>query len=135
MFTVVPQDQNRSSKPRVVIIGGGFGGIQLAKKLKNAPVDILMLDKHNYHTFQSLLYQVAVGAIAADSIAFPIRRIFTYQENFSYCLANVQQINPESNTVTTNIGDILYDYLVVATGSNTNFFGNKQIEQFAMPMT
>src|ERR1700744_470340 len=121
-------------RPKVVIIGGGFAGIQLAKKLKNQPVDILMLDKHNYHTFQPLLYQVAMGAIAADSIAFPIRRIFTYQDNFSYCLAYVQQINPESNTVTTNIGEIHYDYLIVATGSNTNFFGNKQIEQFAMPM-
>jgi len=123
-----------NTRPKVVIIGGGFAGINLAKTLKNAPVDILMLDKHNYHTFQPLLYQVAMGAIAADSIAFPIRRIFTYQDNFSYCLAYVQQINPENNTVTTTIGDVHYDYLVVATGSNTNFFGNKQIEQFAMPM-
>ncbi|HEY0246237.1 MAG TPA: FAD-dependent oxidoreductase, partial [Mucilaginibacter sp.] len=126
--------QNSRTKPRVVIIGGGFAGIQLAKKLKKAPVDILMLDKHNYHTFQPLLYQVAMGAIAADSIAFPIRRIFTYQDNFSFHLAYVKQINPESNTVTTNIGDIHYDYLVVATGSNTNFFGNKEIEHFSMPM-
>src|ERR1700748_365956 len=121
MFTVVPQDQNRSSKPRVVIIGGGFGGLSLAKKLKNAPVDVLMLDKHNYHTFQPLLYQVAMGAIPADSIAFPIRRIFTYQDNFSFNLANVEKISPESNSVITNIGEIFYDYLVIATGSNTNF--------------
>src|ERR1700761_9198476 len=113
---------NSSNRPKVVIIGGGFAGINLAKALKNAPVDILLLDKHNYHTFQPLLYQVAMGAIAADSIAFPIRRIFTYQDNFSYCLAYVQQINPESNTLTANIGEIHYDYLVVATGSNTNFF-------------
>src|ERR1700743_2792303 len=125
---------NSSTRPRVLIIGGGFAGINLANKLKNAPVDIVLLDKHNYQHFQPLLYQVAMGAIAADSIAFPIRRIFTYQDNFSYCLAHVQQINPESNTLSTNIGDIHYDYLVVATGSNTNFFGNKQIEQFAMPM-
>jgi NADH dehydrogenase len=128
------QQLNSKIKPRVVIIGGGFAGIQLAKKLKKASVDVLMLDKHNYHTFQPLLYQVAMGAIAADSIAFPIRRIFTYQDNFSFCLANVQQINPESNTVTTNIGDIHYDYLVVATGSNTNYFGNKEIAHFSMPM-
>jgi len=127
-------DQNSKVRPRVVIIGGGFAGIQLAKKLKNAPVDILMLDKHNYHTFQPLLYQVAMGAIAADSIAFPIRRIFTYQDNFSFHMTYVKQINPESNTVTTSIGDIHYDYLVVATGSNTNFFGNKEIEHYAMPM-
>src|ERR1700733_5774081 len=97
-------DQKEERLPRVVIIGGGFGGIQFAKKLKNAPVEVLMLDKHNYHTFQPLLYQVAMGAIPADSIAFPIRRIFTYQDNFSFNLANVEKINPESNTINTSIG-------------------------------
>jgi NADH dehydrogenase len=127
-------DSKKSIKPRVVIIGGGFGGLELAKNLKNAPVDVLLLDKHNYHTFQPLLYQVAAGAIAADSIGFPIRRIFTYQQNFRFALAEVQKINPESNTLTTNIGTIHYDYLIIATGSNTNFFGNKEIEHFAMPM-
>src|ERR1700734_1367346 len=93
-------------KPKVVIIGGGFAGIQLAKKLKNQPVDILMLDKHNYHTFQPLLYQVAVGAIAADSIAFPIRRIFMKYKNFSFNMAEVQKINPETNTLSTSIGTV-----------------------------
>jgi NADH dehydrogenase len=127
-------DQQKSSRPRVVIIGGGFAGLQLAKKLKNAPVDILMLDKHNYHTFQPLLYQVAMGAIPADSIAFPIRRIFTYQDNFKFNLAYVEKINADANTVSTNIGDISYDYLVVATGSDTNFFGNKELETCTMPM-
>lgn len=124
----------KNTKPRVVIIGGGFAGLQLAKNLKNAPVDILMLDKHNYHTFQPLLYQVAMGAIAADSIAFPIRRIFTHQDNFRFNLAYVETINAEKNTVTTNIGEIHYDYLVVATGSDTNFFGNKDLEASVMPM-
>jgi len=134
MFTVSSGEQKRSSKPRVVIIGGGFGGLTLAKNLKNAPVDVLMLDRHNYHTFQPLLYQVAMGAIEADSIGFPIRRIFTRQENFSFNMADVHMINPESNTLTTSVGTIHYDYLVVATGSNTNFFGNAQIAHFAMPM-
>jgi len=120
--------------PRVVIIGGGFGGLQLAKHLKRAPVKVMMLDRHNYHTFQPLLYQVAMGAIPADSIGFPIRRIFTHQDNFRFFLTDVQKINPESNTVSTDIGDISYDYLVIATGANTNFFGNKEIEHFAMPM-
>jgi len=127
-------DQNTKTKPRVVIIGGGFAGLNLAKKLKNAPVDILMLDKHNYHTFQPLLYQVAMGAIPADSIAFPIRRIFTYQDNFSFSLAHVESIDAEANKVATNIGEIHYDYLVIATGSNTNFFGNKELESCVMPM-
>jgi len=134
MFTVTAQDTNKKTRPRVVIIGGGFGGLSLAKKLKNAPVDVLMLDKHNYHTFQPLLYQVAIGSIAADSIGFPIRRIFTRYDNFSFNMAEVQKINPEDNTVTTNIGTVHYDYLVIATGSNTNFFNNKEIEHFAMPM-
>src|SRR5471030_2818789 len=112
MFTVTPQGSNGKSRPRIVIIGGGFGGLSLAKKLKNAPVDVLLIDKHNYHTFQPLLYQVAIGAIPADSIAFPIRRIFTYQDNFRFNMAYVEKINPGNNTVTTNIGDIHYDYLV-----------------------
>ncbi|MEO6851560.1 MAG: NAD(P)/FAD-dependent oxidoreductase, partial [Mucilaginibacter sp.] len=128
-------DSNKNTKmPRVVIIGGGFGGINLAKKLKNKPVEVLMLDKHNYHTFQPLLYQVAMGYIEADSIAFPFRRIFTGQKNFTFNLAEVLQINPEKNTVTADIGEIHYDYLVIATGANTNFFGNKEIEHFTMPM-
>ncbi|WP_114938188.1 NAD(P)/FAD-dependent oxidoreductase [Mucilaginibacter endophyticus] len=127
-------EQKKNTRPRVAIIGGGFGGIQLAKKLKNAPVDVLMIDKHNYHTFQPLLYQVAGGSIAADSIGFPLRRIFTRQNNFRFALAEVKKINPESNTLDTDIGTIYYDYLAIATGSNTNFFGNKEIEHFAMPM-
>ncbi|WP_428331416.1 NAD(P)/FAD-dependent oxidoreductase [Mucilaginibacter sp.] len=135
MFTVTSQDQNsKSTRPRVVIIGGGFGGLALAKKLKNAPVDVILLDKHNYHTFQPLLYQVAIGSIAADSIGFPIRRIFTDYNNFTFNMAEVQKINPEDNTLTTNIGTVYFDYLIIATGSNTNFFNNKQIEHFAMPM-
>ncbi|MFI5163216.1 MAG: NAD(P)/FAD-dependent oxidoreductase [Sphingobacteriales bacterium] len=123
-----------TARPRIVIIGGGFGGINLAKKLKNKPVEVLMLDKHNYHTFQPLLYQVAMGYIEADSIAFPFRRIFTGQKNFAFNLADVEGINPEKNTVTTNIGEIPYDYLVIATGANNNFFGNKEIEHYTMPM-
>jgi len=108
--------------------------LTLARALKKAPVDILMLDRHNYHTFQPLLYQVAMGSLEADSIGFPIRRIFIRQNNFSFNMADVEKINPESNTLTTSIGEICYDYLVIATGSNTNFFGNKEIEHYAMPM-
>jgi NADH dehydrogenase len=127
-------DKRKNAIPRVVIIGGGFGGVQLAKKLKNAPVEVLLLDKHNYHTFQPLLYQVATGAIEGDSIGFPIRRIFNRQKNFTFHLAEVQKINTDTNTITANIGDIKYDYLVIATGANTNYFGNKELEHCTMPM-
>jgi len=120
--------------PTVVIIGGGFGGLEVAKALKDKPVDVLMLDKHNYHTFQPLLYQVATGSLEAESIAFSLRKNFSGQENFRFRIAKVNRINHTRNTVDTSIGEIAYDYLVIATGSTTNFFGNADIEHFAMPM-
>lgn len=120
--------------PKVVIVGGGFGGIQLAKKLKNKEVQVLMLDRHNYHTFQPLLYQVATGGLEADSIAFPLRKIFKGQRNFLFRNTDVLSIIPEKNIIQTTVGDFDYDYLVLATGSDTNFFGSKELEHFTMPM-
>lgn len=124
----------QTARPKIVIIGGGFGGVELAKRLKKAPVDVVLVDKHNYHTFQPLLYQVAIGAIEADSVGFPIRRIFTSQNNFKFLLTEFVKVCPEEKKLITTNGAIFYDYLVIATGSNTNFFGNELIEQFAMPM-
>lgn len=123
-----------SEYPRVVIVGGGFGGIELAKKLRNKPFQVVMLDKHNYHTFQPLLYQVATGGLEPDSIAFPLRKIFKAQKNFIFRVAKVEEIIAAENKIKTTIGEINYDYLVIATGSTSNFFGNKEIEQNAMPM-
>lgn len=120
--------------PLVVIVGGGFGGLEVAKALANEPVEVLMLDKHNYHTFQPLLYQVATGSLEAGSIAFSLRKNFDDQKNFRFRVAEVIGINPENNTINSSIGEIKYDYLVIATGSTTNFFGNKDIEYHAMPM-
>jgi NADH dehydrogenase len=120
--------------PQVVIIGGGFGGLEVAKALADAPVDVLMLDKHNYHTFQPLLYQVATGSLEAGSIAFSLRKNFDDQKNFRFRVAEAIQIDTDKNIIDTTIGEIPYDYLVLATGSTTNFFGNKDIEQHAMPM-
>jgi NADH:ubiquinone reductase (H+-translocating) len=120
--------------PRVVIIGGGFGGLQAAKALADKPVDVLMLDKHNYHTFQPLLYQVATGSLEAESIAFSLRKNFDDQRNLRFRIAEVTGIDPTRQTVHTTIGDEHYDYLVIATGSTTNFFGNKDVEYNAMPM-
>ncbi|MBL4676974.1 MAG: NAD(P)/FAD-dependent oxidoreductase [Mucilaginibacter sp.] len=125
---------NASKFPTVVIIGGGFGGLQVAKQLKDKPVEIILIDKHNYHTFQPLLYQVATGSLEAESIAFSLRKNFDGQKNLRFRNTEVLGINPENNTVHTEIGDIGYDYLVIATGSTTNFFGNKEIEHYAMPM-
>lgn len=120
--------------PKVIIIGGGFGGINLAKGLANAPVEIILIDKNNYHTFQPLLYQVAIGAIEGDSVGFPIRRIFTNQANFRFLMAEVEEIIPNKKLVNTSMGPINYDHLVIATGSDSNFFGNKSAKKWAMPM-
>jgi NADH dehydrogenase len=120
--------------PKIVIIGGGFGGIELAKSLKKLDGEVLLIDRHNYHTFQPLLYQVATGSIQAESIAFPLRKIFHNQENVTFIYSNVTSINAATNSITTTDGEVTYDYLVLATGSDTNFFGNKEIEHFAMPM-
>ena len=95
-------ESKQNQFPKVIIIGGGFGGIQLAKRLKNKEVDILMLDRHNYHTFQPLLYQVATGGLEPDSIAFPLRKVFKHQKNFNFRVADVQQIIPSENKVITD---------------------------------
>ena len=121
-----------SAKPRVVIIGCGFAGLKLAQELAGAPVQVVLLDRNNYHNFQPLLYQVATGALEADSIAYPVRKIFVGQKNFFFRVADVQALDPALKMVRTNIGDISYDYLVLATGSLTNFFGIESIERNAM---
>jgi NADH dehydrogenase len=121
-----------SSQPRVVIVGCGFGGLRLAQALRKAPVQVVIIDRNNYHNFQPLLYQVATGALEADSIAYPIRKIFTGQKNFFYRMADVQRIDSARNTLITSVGEIRYDHLVLATGSLTNFFGLESIERNAM---
>lgn len=125
---------NDNKFPRVVIIGGGFGGIEIAKGLKNKAVEVVLLDRNNHHTFQPLLYQVATGTLDAPSIAFPLRKMFRKQENLTFRMADVQHIDMQNKRLDTDIGPISYDYLVIATGATTNFFGNKDIEYYAMPM-
>ncbi|RAJ16315.1 NAD(P)/FAD-dependent oxidoreductase [Olleya aquimaris] len=124
----------KSSFPRIIIIGGGFAGIALAKKLSKQEVQVVLLDKHNYHTFQPLLYQVSTGGLEPDSIAYPIRKVLKDFPNFFFRLANVKEINTEKNKVITNIGELKFDYLVVASGSKTNFFGNASIKANSMEM-
>lgn len=124
----------QSSNPRIVIIGGGFAGIALAKKLRNQRVQVVLLDKHNYHNFQPLLYQVATGGLEAGSIAYPIRKIFQNTPDFYFRLTSVKEIDTVNQKVLAEIGDLHYDYLVIATGSKTNYFGNKEIERNVMSM-
>ena len=123
-----------SKKLRIVIVGGGFAGIALAKQLRNKNVQVVLIDKHNYHTFQPLLYQVATGGLEAGSIAYPIRKVIQEYKDFYFRLTQVVEINNNKKTIVTEIGDLTYDYLVIATGSKTNFFGNKEIERNAMSM-
>lgn len=123
-----------SNLSRVVIIGGGFGGLMVAKSLKNKPFQVVLLDRHNYHTFQPLLYQVATAGLEPDSIAHPLRTIFTGYKNIFFRMAEVERVDPEQKTVLTNIGEIEFDHLVIATGSKTNFFGMESIKQRSMPM-
>lgn len=124
----------RTSFPRVVIIGGGFAGISLAKQLGKQEVQAVLIDKHNYHTFQPLLYQVSTGGLEPDSIAYPIRKIVKDYPNFYFRLGNVVAIDTENKSVCTDIGDLNYDQLIIATGSKTNFFGNSEIEKHSMVM-
>lgn len=124
----------QSSNPRIVIIGGGFAGIALAKKLRNKNVQVVLLDKHNYHNFQPLLYQVATGGLEAGSIAYPIRKVIQEYKDFYFRLTAVKEIDSVNQKVIAEIGDLHYDYLVIATGSKTNYFGNKDIERYSMAM-
>lgn len=123
-----------SNLPRVIIIGGGFAGISLAKKLKNKPVQVVLLDKHNYHTFQPLLYQVATGGLEAGSIAYPIRKVIHEHKDFYFRLCHVNEIDTENNKIIADIGELTFDYLVIATGTKTNYFGNTEIERNSIAM-
>ncbi len=123
-----------SAHPRVVIIGGGFGGLSLARKLKGKNFQVVLLDKHNYHNFQPLMYQVATGGLEAGSIAYPIRKVVQDHKETFFRMAVVEKVDTENKKVVTNIGTIYYHYLVIATGSTNNFFGNKEIEKHSMVM-
>lgn len=123
-----------SNFPRVVIVGGGFAGISLAKHLVKEKLQVVLMDRHNYHTFQPLLYQVSTSGLEPDSIAYPLRKITRHSKEGYFRLAEVEEIIPEENLLKTSIGTLTYDYLVIATGARTNFFGNKSIEENAMWM-
>ena len=124
----------KTEKKRVVIVGGGFGGLKLANKLKKSDFQVVLIDRNNYHQFPPLIYQIASAGIEPSSISFPFRKIFQRRRNFYYRMAEVRSIFPEHKIIQTSIGKVHYDYLVLAAGTTTNFFGNKNLEDEAMPM-
>ncbi|GGD43134.1 NAD(P)/FAD-dependent oxidoreductase [Muriicola marianensis] len=115
-------------KVKVVIVGAGFGGIAMARALRRSPVDVLLIDQHNYHNFQPLMYQVATGGLEPGSIAYPVRRIFRYNKNITFRMGKVREVVPSENLLKTNIGDIPFDYLIIATGSQNNFFNFEPVK-------
>lgn len=120
---------------KVVIAGGGFGGLKLARKLNNKPgFEIILLDKYNYHQFQPLFYQVATAGLDASNISFPLRKAFHKSKNVRIRLAELKQIAAIENKIITDNGEITYDILVLAMGADTNFFGNQQLAEHAFPM-
>lgn len=120
--------------PRIVIIGSGFAGLKLAKELDVSKYQIVLLDKNNYHTFQPLMYQVASASLEANSIIYPIRKAFKGKEHFHFRLLKVESVDTENNIIKTDKGVLDYDYLVIATGATTNFFGMKNIQKYGYTM-
>lgn len=120
--------------PRIIIIGCGFAGLKLAKAIDTRQYQVVLFDKNNFHTFQPLMYQVASAGLEPDSIVYPIRKVFNKKKNFHFRMADVYQIDAEKKLVHTSVGILDYDYLVMATGAQSNFFGMKNIEKYSMPM-
>lgn len=120
---------------KVVIIGGGFAGLKLARRLNNKEdIEATLIDKNNYHQFQPLFYQVATAGLDASNISFPLRKVFQGSKNVHVRLAEVKEIQPSNNKIITDIGEFDYDRLVIATGADTNFFGNDMLKENAFPM-
>ena len=119
---------------RVVIVGGGFGGLEVARRLSGSDYQVVLLDRNNYHQFQPLFYQVAMAGLEPSSIVFPFRKVFQKANNVLFRVADLQSIVPEEQYLVTAQGRIKYDYLVLAMGADTNFFGNQRIAENAIPM-
>lgn len=124
----------RNKKKRVVIVGGGLGGLRLAEDLYGSGMQVVLIDKNNFHQFPPLIYQIASAGIDPSSISFPFRQIFRKRKDFYFRMAEARMVDSEKKILQTSIGKIDYDYLVLAAGATTNFFGNKNIEEWAIPM-
>ena len=123
-----------SRDKRIVIVGAGFAGLTIAKKLKNKDYQVVLVDQNNYHQFQPLFYQVAMSGLEPSSISFPLRQVFRKSNNIYNRIAEVQSVDTVKKEINTSIGNLYYDYLVIATGAKTNYFNNKEIEKNALSM-
>lgn len=119
---------------RVVIIGGGFAGLELAKKIDKSKYQVVLMDKNNYYQFQPLFYQVAVGGLEPSSISYPHRKNFQKNKNIHFRMCEARLVIPENKVIKTSIGDITYDYLIIATGCDTNYFGNDSLKETTFPL-
>lgn len=123
-----------NGKPRIVIVGGGFGGIKIGQLFAKENVEVTIIDRHNFHLFQPLLYQVSTSVLETGEIAYPIRSFFRNNKNVNLYMAKARGVDQERNVVITNHGEIPYDYLVLAAGATTNFFGMKSVEEHSFGM-
>lgn len=119
---------------KIVVLGGGFAGLQICRRIKDTGYDVTLIDQNNFHQFQPLLYQVATGRLEPSAVSFPLRKVFQQEKHVHVRVAQVQKIDLANTTVITDKGDFKYDYLVIATGCTSNFFGNKNFEQYSFPM-
>ncbi len=124
----------KGGKKRVVIVGGGFSGLNVAKRLRRSGFQIVLIDRNNYHQFPPLIYQVASAGMEPSSISFPFRKIFAHRPDVYFRMAELRAVFPERKIIQTSIGKVDYDYLVLAAGATTNFYGNKNVAAEAMPM-
>lgn len=124
----------RTERPRLVVLGGGFAGLHLIRSLKNDDFQVVMIDRQNHHTFQPLLYQVATSGLEADAIAYPLRKPLNKHPDYHFRMVEAKEVRPEQNVLVTDSGELEYDYLVIATGAKTNYFGMESIEKHALPM-
>ena len=130
----MPVNIPETAQKRVVIIGAGFAGLKLARKLYKKGFQVVLVDRNNYHQFQPLFYQVATSGLEPSSISFPLRKVFQKSKNVYIRVANVERVVPEKKMIETSLGTMWYDYLVLATGATTNFFGNESFRQYGIPM-
>lgn len=123
-----------NNRQRIIIIGAGFAGLNLARQLNGTDYEVFLIDKHNYHQFQPLMYQVATARLEPSSISFPLRKVFQHSKNVNIRIGDVRRVDTDHKIVYTSIGDLSYDYLVIALGCTTNYFGNARVQSNSFPM-